>query len=125
MLTERKACVHLGAAYTEKHSGDSSKSAKLSNDVPRVASLRLAAADILEASGPPFGCLRLRSCTKEVTSLRLEPFALNAHNRAKHWAQVHLYAAKDFVSKTGRVFVAPKPHVGVRSQSCTCRLGEH
>ena len=49
--------------YIDAHSGDSSKSAKISRDVPRVASLRLAAADILDASGPPLGCLRLRSCT--------------------------------------------------------------
>ncbi len=38
-------------------------SANLSSKVPRFASWRLAAADILDASGPPFGCLTLRSCT--------------------------------------------------------------
>jgi len=38
-------------------------SANLSSKVPRFASLRLAAAEILDASGPPFGYLTLRFCT--------------------------------------------------------------
>ncbi len=49
--------------HTDIHSGDSSMSANLSSKVMRFASLRLAAAEILDASGPPFGCLMLRSCT--------------------------------------------------------------
>ena len=54
--------IRSNETYTEAHSGDSSKSASLSSELPKVASLRLAAAEILEASGPPFGCFRLRSC---------------------------------------------------------------
>lgn len=50
-------------AYTELHSEDSNKSDTLSRDVPKVASFRLTAADILEASGPPFAYLRFRSCS--------------------------------------------------------------
>lgn len=78
--------------YTDAHSGDSSKSAKLSRDVPRVASLRLAAADILDASGPPLGCLRLRSCTRQIilatdseTCIARSANVLLVHCSKPHW----------------------------------------
>ena len=107
--------------YTELHSGDSSRSARLSREVPIVASLRLAAAEILEAPGPPLGCLRLRSCRFRGVQQQLDHQTTGPCTCHASWLLSHLYAAKDFICKVGHVFIASEPLVGVISQACKAR----
>jgi hypothetical protein len=57
--------------YILAQSGDSKAVLKLSRSVPKVPSFRRTAAVILDASGPPPGCFRLRSCKMEIAHMKV------------------------------------------------------
>lgn len=52
-------------------SGDSKAVRKLSRSVPKVPSFRRTAAVVRDASGPPPGCFKFRSCKVETHHIRI------------------------------------------------------